>query len=110
MKTRVWVLRGIAGGSTLIGGFLLIVVHDDVSGMSANAIPIGVRILIYPLAVLTYLVGAGACLSFCFRRVKRHSCLWMFVGTLLNLMAMALLFIAWLLVIRLYVLPFGRSV
>ena len=108
MKAVVCLLSGIPGLSTIVGGCLLAVVHQDVTGISMNIIPIGVRLLIYPLAVLTYLAGSGICLFSCFCRSKRY--LWSFAGTAINLVSMTLLLITWLLIIRLYALPLGRGV
>lgn len=97
----------IAGVSIVVGGGLLAVVHQDVTGISTDMIPIGVRFFIYPLAVLAYLTGSGICLFSCFSRSRRH--LWSFAGITINLISMILLLSTWLLIIRLYVLPLGRG-
>jgi len=107
MKAVVCLLKGSAVFSIIVGGFLLVVVHQDITGISMNMIPIGVRLLIYPFAVLTYLAGSGICLFSCFGRSKRH--LWSLAGTVINLASMILLLITWFLILRLYALPLGRG-
>ena len=107
MKAVVCLLNGIAGFSIIVGGFLLAVVHQDITGISMNMIPIGVRLLIYPLAVLTYLAGSGICLFSCFCRSKRH--LWSLAGTVISIVSMIIFLITWLLILRLYALPLGRG-
>ncbi len=107
MKATIRFLNGIAGLSIVVGGGLLAVVHQDVTGISMDMIPIGVRFFIYPLAVLVYLTGSGICLFACVGRPRRY--LWSFAGITINLVSMILLLTTWLLIIRLYVLPLGMG-
>ena len=104
MKTATCLLRVTMGFSIVVGGLLLTAVHHDIASMSASP-PIITSFLLYPLAIVTYLVGLGCCLRLCLCDAKKRFYLWMFVGITLNFISMMLLFLTWILIIRLYALP-----
>jgi hypothetical protein len=84
---------------------VLMIVNHDVTGISMDKIPLGIRLLFYPAAVLTYLISLGVFLVACFRLPRKH--ILFLLATTIALVSMMFMLTIWLLIIRLYVIPLG---
>jgi hypothetical protein len=107
MKRAACWLRWLVFFSAIIDGCLLMIVNNEITGISQDIVPTGVRFLVFPLAVLTCLAGMAVGVHSFF--TKKNQYILLFAAILLNLISMMLLFIGWMLIIRLYLVPIGSA-
>lgn len=105
MKAQRIFLKVIVVTTVLVGGLLWTLVHKDIVGINTEIAPIGVRFFVYPVAAISYFLGTLlSIMSFLNQSYKKDLPL---IAININIVSIVFFMIAWLLVLRLYILPLG---